>query len=112
MATNETFIFSIEVYNLSEFENEISSPNRKINTWEWFIDFKNLIIPDERLDVQYKIAAHIEPKHPLWEIGDGLIKNINTLITSIRKGQLIDSYKTETYLWIKTVDQDFSFLSY
>ena len=94
---------------LESFENEISSPNRKINTWEWFIDFKNLIIPDERLDIQYKIAAHIEPKHPLWEIGDGLIKNINTLLTSIRKGQLIDSYKTETYLWIKTLDQDFSF---
>ena len=107
--TNETFIFSIEVYNLSEFQHEISTPHREINTWEWYIKFKNLIIPDEKLDIEYHIAAHVEPKYPLWEIGNGLIKNIKNLFTNIRKGQLIDTYQTDTYLWIKTLDQDFSF---
>jgi hydrophobe/amphiphile efflux-3 (HAE3) family protein len=107
--TNETFIFSIEVYNLSEFQNEISTPHRKVNTWEWYIKFKNLIIPDEKLDIEYHIAAHVEPKYPIWEIGTGLIKNIKNLITNIRKGQLIDTYQTDTYLWVKTIDQDFSF---
>jgi predicted RND superfamily exporter protein len=107
--TNESFIFSIEVYNLSKFEKEISRPDRKINTWEWFIDFKNQIIPDERLDIEYKIAAHFEPKNQLWEIGNGLINNVKNFIKSIRGGQLIDSYKSETYLWIKTIDQEFSF---
>jgi hydrophobe/amphiphile efflux-3 (HAE3) family protein len=107
--TKETFIFSIDVYNLSYFKNEISSPHRKINTWEWYINFKNLIIPDEQLDIEYHIAAHIEPKYPLWEIGNGLIKNIKNIINNIRKGQLIDAYKLDTYLWIKTPDQDFSF---
>lgn len=107
--TNETFIFSIEVYNLSYFKNEISSPHRKINTWEWYINFKNLIVPDKRLDLEYHISAHVEPKYPIWEIGDGLFKNIKNIINNIRKGQLSDTYKTNAYLWIKTLDQDFSF---
>lgn len=106
---NETFIFSIEVYDLSEFKNEITSPHRKINTWEWFIDFNNLITPDERLNMDYSIAAHIEPSEPLWEVGKGFINNIRGFIDIIRKGQLFKSYKSELVLWVKFPGEDISF---
>lgn len=108
--TDKTLLFTIEVYDLSDFSEKISSPHSKINTWEWFIDFENLIIPDERLaDMSYQIAAHVEPAQPLWEIGSGVINNIKTIFDNIKSGQLFNSYKSEVYLWIKAPGQDISF---
>ena len=106
---NETLKFSIEVYDLSNFKDKISSPNRKINTWEWYIDFKNLITPLEELDINYQIAAHIEPSQPVWIVGNGLINNIRNLLNIIKNNQLINSYRSEVYLWIKAPGQDISF---
>ena len=106
---NETLKFSIEVYDLSNFKDKISSPNRKINTWEWYIDFKNLITPVEELDINYQIAAHIEPSQPVWTVGNGIINNIRALINNIRNNQLVKSYSSEVYLWIKASGQDISF---
>ena len=106
---NETLKFSIEVYDLSNFKDKISSPNRKINTWEWYIDFKNLITPVEELDINYQIAAHIEPSQPVWIVGNGIINNIRNLLNNIKNNQLIKSYTSEVYLWIKTPGQDISF---
>jgi predicted RND superfamily exporter protein len=106
---NETLKFSIEVYDLSNFKEKILSPNRKINTWEWYIDFKNLITPVEELDINYQIAAHIEPSQPVWIVGNGIINNIRALINIIRNSQLVNSYSSEVYLWIKTPGQDISF---
>lgn len=106
---NETFIFSIEVYDLSAFKNELSTPHRKINTWEWFIDFNNLITPDERLKMDYSIAAHVEPSEPIWEVGKGLFNNLKAFIDIIKNGQLFKSYKSELVLWIKAPGQDISF---
>ena len=109
-STDNTFIFSIEVYDVSSFKNEILSPHRKINTWEWYIDFKNLIAPDEMLsDMSYQIAAHIEPSEPSWEIGNGIIGNIKVILNNIRNQQLFNSYNPEVYLWIKLPGQDVSF---
>ena len=108
-ANDETLTFSIEVYDLSAFEDKISSPHRKINTWEWYIDFKNLITPYEELDIDYQIAARIEPSQPVWTIGNGLINNLKALFNTIRNNELINSYKSEAYLWIKPAGQDISF---
>ncbi len=108
-ANNETYTYSIEVYDLSEFKEKITSPNRKINTWEWYIDFKNLITPYEELNINYKIAAHIEPSEPLWTVGNGLISNIRDLITNLKSNQLVKSYTSEVYLWITAPGQDISF---
>ena len=66
--------FSIEVYDLSDFESKLVPPYKITNVIEWYIDFNNFIIPDERMDMKFKIAAHLEPKNPLWEIGKGTIK--------------------------------------
>ncbi|PNX47475.1 MAG: hypothetical protein BV457_05620 [Thermoplasmata archaeon M9B1D] len=108
--TDDTFIFSIETYNLSEFSEKISSPHRRINTWEWYIDFENLIVPDKMLaDMSYQIAAHVEPSKPLWNIGKGILNNIKEIFNNIREGQLFNSYKSEAYLWIKAPGQNISF---
>jgi len=108
--TDETFLFTIETYDLSDFGEKIKSPHSKINTWEWFIDFENLIFPDEMLaDMSYQIAAHVEPSQPLWEIGNGLNSNIKTIFDNIRNHQLFNSYKSEVYLWINAPGQDISF---
>ena len=57
---DDEFTFSIEVYDLSDFKDSIVSPDRRINTWEWFIGFENLIVPDDSLaNINYQIAAHI-----------------------------------------------------
>jgi len=106
---NETLKFSIEVYDLSNFKDKISSPDRKINTWEWYIDFKNLITPYEELDMSYQIAAHIEPSQPIWIVGNGILDNIKNLLNNIKNNQLINSYKSEVYLWLEAPGQDISF---
>ncbi|UCF49018.1 MAG: MMPL family transporter [Thermoplasmatales archaeon] len=102
---DEKMIFSLEVYDLSKLESGIKSPIPLMNTVEWFIDFENMLIPDPRLDIDYRITAHIEPKHVLWELGKGPIKNIITLLQNIRNRELINSFKNEAYLWVKLQEQ-------
>ena len=94
---------------ISDFENKIRSPHRKINTWEYYINFDNLIIPDERLDINYQISVHIEPSKPLWNVGNGIIENVKSIINLIRNREMFNSFSTDVYLWIKAPDQDISF---
>jgi hydrophobe/amphiphile efflux-3 (HAE3) family protein len=101
--------FSIEVYDLSQFESELTPPHRKMNVMEWYIDFKNLITPYEELDMDFKIAAHIEPTNPLWEIGKGPLKNLKQIFTNARNQELFNSYKKEAYLWITPPGEEMSF---
>ena len=101
----DTITFSIEVYDLSDLESKLRPSLTKVNVMEWYLDFENLIKPDERLDVSYRIAAHIEPTHPLWEIGKGVIGNLRELFQLIRDRELFNSYKKEAYLWIKPPQQ-------
>ena len=105
---DETISFTIEVYDLSKLESDIKSPIPLINVIEWYIDFENIIRPDPMLDIDYKITAHIEPKHALWEIGKGPFKNIKDILEHIKNRELF-TYKKEAYLWIKTPDQPMSF---
>jgi predicted RND superfamily exporter protein len=107
---DDEFTFSIEVYDLSEFKDTVISPDRNINTWEWFISFDNLIIPDESLEnINYQISAHIEPSEPFWEVGKGIFGNTRAILDNIRNQSLFNSYKSEVYLWIRNPDQDISF---
>jgi len=102
---DEIMTFSLELYDLSKFESGVKSPIPFMNTVEWYIDFENQIKPDQRLDIDYRISAHIEPKHALWELGKGPLKNIFTIIKNIRNRELFNSYKEEAYLWVKLADQ-------
>jgi predicted RND superfamily exporter protein len=102
---NETIEFSFEVYDLSSFKDNIKSPIPFSNVVEWYLSFDNLIKPVEDLDISYKLAVHIEPKHQLWEIGKGFFNNIKTLFENIRDRELFNEYKVECYLWIKLPNQ-------
>ncbi len=106
---DESMTFSIEVYDLLKLKTELKSPIPLMNVVEWYIDFENIIIPDPRLDIDYRIAAHIEPKHALWELGKGPLKNIITLLQNIRNRELFNTYKKEAFLWVKLPDQPMHF---
>lgn len=101
--------FLIEVYDLANFEENIKPPALKMNVMEWYIDFKNTIIPNEELDIDYKIAAHIEPKHELWEIGRGFFTNLNFLLAHMQGRELFNTYSSDAYLWISPNGQSISF---
>jgi predicted RND superfamily exporter protein len=102
----DTITFSIEVYDLSNFKQTLRPSFSKVNVMEWFIGFENLITPDKRLDINYRISAHIEPTHPLWEIGNGFVRNFINFIKLILNRELFNSYKKEVYLWISPPDQN------
>lgn len=108
-ASNQSLKYTIEVYDLSNYKDKITTPDRKINTWEWYIEFKNLITPFQELNITYQIAANIEPTKPIWTIGNGIISNIKALINNLRNNQLVKSYTSEVYLWIKAPGQNISF---
>jgi len=106
---NESFTFTFEVYDLAAFESKIKSPIPFINVVEWYLDFENLIRPDPQLDIDYRISAHIEPKHSLWEIGKGPLQNLKTIFENIKNKELFNSYKKEAYLWIKAPEMPMYF---
>ena len=101
--------FSIEVHDLSHFESELTPSDKDMNVMEWYIDFKNLITPDDRLDINYKITARVEPTNELWEIGKGISGNVKNILYNIKNHELFKSYKKEAYLWISLPSQDMSF---
>ena len=101
--------FSIEVYDLSAFESKLKSPIPFVNVVEWYIDFENMIKPDERLNISYRLSAHFEPKHPLWVFGQGIKNNLRAIYDNILEQELFTTYKKEVYLWIKPFDQTMYF---
>lgn len=101
--------FIIEVYDLTNFEENFKPPSLKMNVMEWYIDFKNTVIPNKELDMDYKIAAHIEPKNELWEIGRGFFTNLRFLLTHMQSKGLFNSYSSDAYLWISPAGQEMSF---
>ena len=103
-SNDEEIIVTFEVYDLSYLDKKIRSPIPFNNVMEWYIDFDNLIIPDERLNISYRLSAHLEPTYPFWEFGNGLIKNIKALLQSIVNREY-SSYKKEVYLWIKPFEE-------
>ncbi len=106
---SEKVTFNIEVYDLSEIESELKIPISTINVYEWYVDFDNELPIFEDIDIDYKIAAHIEPKHPLWVLGDGLFKNIKNLFENFRNEELFNTYEKSVYLWLKPPGQNMSF---
>ena len=97
--------FTIEVYDLSHFESTMKPSLHSVNVMEWYMDFKNLIIPDERMDIDFKIAAHLEPTNTLWEIGKGPLKNLKDIFQNLRNHELFNSYTKEAVLWMKPPGQ-------
>ena len=107
--TSTTYEFIIEVYDLSQYAKTNKPSIPSTNIVEWFISFNNLIKPDERLDIDYQIAARIEPTNPLWELGKGLRTNVRDIIQKIRTRTLFNSYTQEAYLWVRPGGQPLYF---
>jgi len=106
---NETLNINIEVYDLSKLEDNFKPPLPLVNVLEWYVDFDNLIKFDEDLDIDYKIAAHIEPKNSIWTIGNGFIDNIKDIFNQIRNQELFNTFEKSVYLWIKPPGQEMYF---
>ena len=106
---DNTLKVTFEVYDLSKFESKLKSPIPLVNVVEWYLDFENIIRPDPRLDIDYRLAVHLEPKHAFWEIGKGPLDNIKDILNHIRNRELLNAYDTEVYLWIKTPEQPMYF---
>ncbi len=104
---NKTLTFSFEVYSLSDFTSNLKPPLSKVSTMEWYLEFKNSLLPSE-YDIGYQIAARIEPAVPRWEIGNGLLGNIKQFIQQIRNRELT-SYKKTAYLWLRPPGQEMFF---
>jgi len=107
MKDNTTFIFSFEVYSLSDFPSSLKPSFSKVNIMEWYLDFENSLLPSE-FNMGYQIAARIEPTVPRWEIGNGLFWNIQQFLQKIRNHELT-SYKKTAYLWIRPPGQEMFF---
>ncbi len=104
---NKTLIFSFEVYSLSDLSSSLKPSFSKVNTMEWYLDFENSLLPSG-YDMGYQIAARIEPTVPRWEIGNGLLENIQQFLQKIRNHELT-SYKKTAYLWIRPPGQEMFF---
>jgi len=106
---NEKITLTIEVYDLSELESDLKPPIGLANVYEWYVDFENKLPIFESLDMDYKIAAHIEPKHPIWVYGNGIIDNIKNIFGIIKNRELLNTYEKSVYLWLKPPGQEMYF---
>ncbi len=106
---NETLTFTIEVYDLSNINEDLKPPLTLVNTLEWYIDFQNLITPLESLNIDYKISAHIEPKNPIWVLGEGFFNNFKNIIENIKQKEFLNTYEKTVYLWMKSSGQNMYF---
>lgn len=104
--TDTSVIFTLEVYDLSEFEEDLTPLFPRVNVMEWFVGFENLITPVEFLDIDYQIAAHIEPAETIWTIGGGFSQNLQHFFNLWKNRSLFNSYSKEVYLWITPPGQD------
>jgi len=106
---DDELIFRIHVYDLSTLSDNFEPIIPLTNVMEWYVDFDNKISFGEEFDIDYKIAAHVEPKNPLWEVGRGFFNNIKILFNNLKNKELFNNYKKEVYLWIKPPGMDMYF---
>lgn len=104
---NTTITFSFEVYSLSDLSSSLKPPLSRVNTMEWYLYFENSLLPPE-FSMGYQIAARIEPTSSRWEIGAGLLGNVQQLFQKIRNHELT-SYKKTAYLWVRPPGQEIFF---
>lgn len=104
-----SMIFTFEVTDLSDLHNNLRPTLSKVNIMEWYVEFENLIKPVELFDITYQLSAHIEPTHPLWVLGRGVVPNIRHILQHMRNRELLSSYTMEAYLWITPPGESISF---
>ncbi len=101
--------FTIEVYDLSRLDEDLTPLFPRVNVMEWYVGFENLITPIKFLDIDYQLAAHIEPAEPVWTIGNGLMENFRHFFSLLKNNSLFNNYVQDVYLWITPSGQNMSF---
>ena len=97
---NKTLYFTLELYDLVPFDQLLMSQGLRVNVIEWYVNFQNMIGPTDLQQMDYQITAHVEPTEELWQLGRGLLGNINHVILSMRNQSLRRSFSTTLYLWL------------
>lgn len=109
MQNDSHITFSILLYDSADIESMLMSSGLRLNVMEWFVEFSNTIGPEELQDMKYTIAAHIEPKEELWDIGGGILGNINHLLSLIRERELRRAFSMDTILWMQPPGEEMAF---
>jgi hydrophobe/amphiphile efflux-3 (HAE3) family protein len=104
---NTIMTFSFEMYSLADFPSPVTPVFPRVNIMEWYLGFENSLFPSD-YDIHYQIAARIQPTTPTWEIGNGLLANLQQLLQKSRNHELT-AYNTSVYLWIKPPGQEMFF---
>ena len=104
---NETHLkIMMKVHGLSRLRTIMRK--MRTNCFEWYIDFRNKILPSKELDIDYRISARIEPRYEFWELGRGVFKNVRKLLSHARNREFGD-FRKDVYLWIGLPNQSFSY---
>ncbi len=106
---NDSLRITFEVYDLSKLDSTLRPVFPHVNVMEWYVTFNNLITPIEALNITYSLSGHLEPIHPVWEIGKGFRSNIKDLFSHLRNHTLFNAYKKDVYLWVQLSGQELAF---
>jgi len=107
---NETNVtFTIMLYDVQDIDSILMSRGLKLNVVEWYVHFNNIIGPKELQEMQYSIAAHLQPSSQLWEIGKGPLQNLNHIFQLIRNRELKNEYTMDAVLWMQPPGEDMAF---
>lgn len=106
---NDSLMFTVEVYDLADLDQKLDQLFFPLNVMEWSISFSNQIGPEELRDIDYRIAAHVEPKQEIWTIGEGMILNVKNIFSQLQKRELFNTFDTSVVLWITPPGADVSF---
>ncbi len=101
------YMFSISVRSLSDLPSPIKPTVKNAHIMEWYIGFENLLAPPG-YNIQYQLAARIEPSSPLWTLGNGLFNNLRLLNEVRQNHSLFNSYRVGVYLWLRLPGQSLS----
>jgi predicted RND superfamily exporter protein len=104
-----SLVFTIDVYDLSKLDEDLTPLFPRVNVMEWYVGFENLVTPIEYLDIDYQLAAHIEPAEPIWIIGNGFSDNVKHFFSLLKNRTLFNTYSKELYLWITPPGQTMPF---
>jgi predicted RND superfamily exporter protein len=105
---NNTINFSIETYDLSYFSSSLKPPFPRVHSMEWYLGFEDILSPKEYKSI-YQLSVRIEPKSIFWEVGDGVVNNLQGFFQHLRDHELFNAYKEDVYLWIRPLGQEIFF---
>ena len=103
--TNTTLTLTIQVNDLTSLPTSLQPPVPRASLVEWYLAFANHFA-SAGIDLHYQLAARLQPKYPLWIIGNHVPSNLHLLRTTRGMHQ---AYIAAAYLWITPPGQTIAF---